>query len=273
MPSLPPVTIPADAMDKANEKVKTVDYYADLTDEERAEEDLPPRETPKADAPPDDKPVVAKPAAAVDDEEPEGDDALEGLFASIADLKETIDDRLGKPTPAKTEKEVDARLKAALESDDEETRYFAEQLQATNERIERIETAAQAERIARQTAKDDADFDAVQDSYLIGGKPMTDDQVDQVGKFIEANPEVGARLSIAQLTRVVFPDAVKAPKSPPAKGPGDAKPVNGDGHPVATIVDAGATGGGGPTRFTPRANETIDSAVSQFAKDVGWKRG
>lgn len=287
MPELPRLTIPADAFAKADEKAKTVDHYADLSDEERAEEGLPPRETAKEPAKEAAKPDPEKQAETAKPEpepekksEPEGDDEGENeedvdgtrLFEEIAGLREDIAASLGKPEPAATKKNEDPLLKAALEHDDEVVRGLAERLQKAEQRLEAREIEARESRIAAQTAKDDAEFDAVQSTYLIDGKPMTDEHVERVEKYILKNPDVGRSLSIEQLTRVVFPTATRAPKKPaPAKGPADSP--NGDGSPVATIVDQGA-GSGGTTggAFKPRPNETIESAIAEAGKRFGWKR-
>jgi hypothetical protein len=259
--------IPPGAAEKAEETAKTRDYYAELTDEERAAEGLPPREPAKADAAPGEKPPEEKPEVEEEKEEAEEesveaqDAATERLFEEIAGLREDIDSKLGKTEPAKTERQVDARLKAALESDDESIRFLAEQLQAANQRVEKVESDARAERIARQEIKDDADFDDVRANYTIGGKPMTKAHVEEVENYILKNPEVGSRLTIEEATLVVFKGAaVRAgPKSPPAKGPGGS--VNGKGSSVATIVDEGSAGGVAAGPWKPRPNETIESAM------------
>jgi len=111
----------------------------------------------------------------------------------------------------------------------------------------------------------------VQASYLIGGKPMTDAHCVKIEDYILDNPEVGRRLSIEQITRVVYPDAVRVTaKSPPAKGPGDA--ANGAGEPVATIVDRGGSTVATPGGFKPRPNESIQSAIDAYAASQGIKR-
>lgn len=269
MPAPTPVTIPADAAAKAEEKGKTVDYYADLTDEERAEEGLPPREAVKTETAPGDKPTTEQKTD--EEEQLEDDDATERLFEEIAGLREDIDSRLGKPEPVKTEKEVDKRLQAALDSDDDSTRYLAQQLQAANERIERIETGAREERVGRQLAKDDADFDAVRSAYTLEGKPLTEAHVEAIEDYILKNKEVGSRLTIEQVTRVVFPDAVRVgPKSPPAKGPGGS--VKDEGQPVATIVDEGSAGGAPAGPWKPRPNETIESALDAARARFGYPK-
>ena len=66
-----------------------------------------------------------------------------------------------------------------------------------------------SEEIAELREQVDADFGAVKKSYTIGGKPMTDAHVEAIRNCILENPEVGSRLSIEQVARVVFPDAVK----------------------------------------------------------------
>jgi hypothetical protein len=271
MPNLPPLTIPHDAAAKAEEKAKETDFYAELTDEERAEEGLPPRETAKPEEEkPEAEPDKAPDAEPDEEPEPDSDEATEQLFEQIAGLREDIQSAIGKPTPEATKPEEDPLLKSALEHEDPVIRGLAERLKETQDRLAAHDNEAREARIERQTAKDDADFDAVQASYLIGGQPMTDKQVEQVEDFILQNPDVGRRLTIEQVTRVVFPDATKAPKSPSAKGPGGSP--NGNGPPVATIVTGGTSGGAAPGKFVPRANETIESAIQEAGKRFGWKR-
>ena len=264
--------MPADAAEKSEEKAKQTDYYAELTDEERAAEGLPPRETAKADPAPGDKPepkpeVEAEPEGGEEDE-----DAAERLFEEIADLRKEISASLGKAEPAPKKKEEDYLLEAALDHNDPVVRGLAERLQAAEKRLGDTESEMRGERIGRQLAKDEADFDAVQSSYAIGGKAMTDAQIEAVEDYVLKNPEVGSRLSIEQITRVVFPDAVKVgPKSPPAKGPGTR--ANGEGSPVATIVDEGSAGGAPAGPWKPRPNESVESAVQEAGRRLfGVKR-
>lgn len=268
MADLPAFTMPADAIEKIEAKSKGVDYYADLTDAEREEEGLPPREAPKPEAAPAPAPAKPEPEPE-DDPEPESDEAIERLFEEVAGIREDIGAALGKPEPGKTESNKDPLLEAALEHDDPVIRGLAERLQNAEGRLAARENEAREARINQQLSKDDAEFDAVQSVYAIGGKPMTDKQVEQVEEYILKNPELGRRLSIEQITRVVFPDATKVAKAPPATGPG-ASP-NG-AAPVATIVDVGASGGGTSEPFKPRPNETMESAVAEFARRTGWKR-
>jgi len=271
--------IPPDAAEKAAEAAKTRDYYADLTDEERAEEGLPPREPAKAETAPGEKPPEEEPEEGEPEEEPEEesvedeDSATERLFEEIANLQESVDDALGRTKPARTEGEVDARLKAALESDDESTRFLAEELIAAKQRLERVELDARTERVDRQRTKDDTDFRNLQKGYTVGGKPMTKAQVEMVEDYIDANKEVGSRLDIEDVARVVFKDALGRvnPKSSPGKAPGGS--VNGKGSPVATIVDEGSAGGVTVGPWKPRPNETMESAVDAAgAALLGVKR-
>jgi len=272
MPAPSGTMIPPDAMDKANEKVKTVDYYADLTDEERAAEGLPPREPAKEPAPAE-KPPDEKPTEEEEETTAEDDDATLRLFEEVASLRKDLSDALeASETPPAAAKKEDLVLKAALEHEDPVVRELAGRLRDAEKRQEALETDARAERIGRQRAKDEADFTAVQATHTIGGKPMTDEQVEMVEDYIVANPEVGSRLTIEQVTRVVFPNAVKiGPKAPPASaGPGDSR--NGKGSPVATIVDEGSAGGATAGPWKPRPNESVESAVEAAAKRFGWKR-
>lgn len=270
MPYLPPVTIPADAFEKAEEKGKTVDFYAELTDEERIEEELPPREAVKSEPEPGKKPEPEPASETEDEPEPESDTAIESLFDEVARLREDIASAIGKPEPAPAAKE-DELLQAAREHDDPVVSGMVERVEELTKQLAELQGATRVERIARQQAKDDADFEAVQKAYNIGGKPMTERHIEQVEDYILQHPDVGSRLSIEQITRVLFQDAVRVgAKPPPAKGPGDA--ANGDGPIVATIVDSGSPGGAAPERFKPRANETIESAISEAGKRFGWKR-
>jgi hypothetical protein len=250
--------LPADAAAVAEEKAKTTDFYADLTDEERAEEGLPPREAaPATDPDPDPDP------------EPEPDDDATGrLFDEIAGLRDELAAAVGKPEP-KTEAQGDILLEAALDHDDPVVRGLAERLQKNEARLDAREVEARAERVTRQMAKDDSDFKAVQDSYQIGGKPMTDAHVDQVEKYLLNNKEVARHLSIEEATRRVFPQAERVGKpSSPERRP---KAAGGDGA-TATIVDSGSSGGAPAGSWQPRPNETIESAVEAFGRRVGWKR-
>lgn len=258
---------PPDAMEKV--EAKGTDHYADMTDEERAEEDLPPRITPeKADAAPGNK--------APEEEAPAGDEEVEEepaaadnkatlrLFEEIEGLKE----QLTKLEPAAAENETTDPL---LEHDDPAVRALAQRVVDAEKRLATQETQAKAERDARQEAKDTADFEAVQTAYLIGGKPMTDAQVAAVEDWMLANPTVGAHLSIEQCTRVVYPDAVKkAPEAPPAGGA--RARANAKGSPVATIIDEGSAGGAPAGPWKPRPNETVESAVQAFGRAAGWTR-
>jgi len=271
MPAPSGTMIPPDAMDKANEKVKTTDYYADLTDEERLAEGLPPREPAKEPAPAE-KPPEEKPVEEEEETPPEDDDATLRLFEEVASLRKDLglSPEASEASPAEAKKDDEA-LKAMLEHEDPAIRYLAERLRDAEKRQEALETDARAERIGRQRAKDEADFTAVQATHTIGGKPMTDEQVEMVEDYIVANPEVGSRLTIEQITRVVFPNAVKVgPKTPPARGPGDSR--NGKDSPVATIVDEGSAGGAPAGPWKPRPNESVESAVEAAAKRFGWKR-
>lgn len=254
-----PVTMPPDAAEKAAEKAKTTDYYENLTDEERAEEGLPAREAPKGDPEPAAKPdPEPEPEPDAGEPEPDEDGATGRLFEEIAAMREGLSAALGKPDSApRTEKE-DPLLSAALEHDDPVVRGMAERLQSAEKRLEATETDARNERIARQFAQDTADFDAVKASYVIGGKPMTDAQVEAVENYMLKNPEVGSRLTIEQATRVVFPDAAKVGRK--------AAPAKEDGSKAATIVDEGSAGGASAGPWKPRPNETIESAVAEAGR-------
>lgn len=268
MPDLSTVTFPADAAEKAEAKGKTIDFYENLTDEERTEEGLPPREP----VVPEPEPEPAPEADDDDEETDDGDDdATEKLFEEIAGLRQDLSASLGKSEPAPGKKEEDSLIAAALEHEDPVMRGFAERFQSAEKRLAEREAEAREERIGRQVAKDNADFDAVKSTYTIGGKSMSDAQIEMVENYISKNPEVGSRLSIEQLTRLVYPEAVKSASKPPsAKGPGGLG--NGGGSTVATIVTEGSAGGAPSGPWKPRANETIESAVQEAGKRFGWRR-
>lgn len=271
MPNLPTLTIPADAFAKADEKVTAnkTDYYTDLTDEEREAEGLPPREAPKPDPEPAKEPEPEK----EDEPEPDDDGSVEAtkkLFEDLAGLREDLKTAL-KPKDEPVKAERDELLEAALEHEDPVVRGLAERLKDTEDRLAARENGALQDKIERQLAQDDAEFDAVQSHYLIGGKPMTDDQVKKVEKFIIENPDVGRRLTIEQTTRVVFPDAARSAKPAPAK-PGPAGSTNGVAAPVATIVDSGSTAGAGKSQDGPRAYPDMQTAVREAGKRFGWTR-
>jgi len=268
--------IPADAMAKAEGKAEKVDFYAELTDAERAEEGLPPRETPKPEPAPGEKPG---PTATPDEEEESEDeedeeeggaeDATAKLFEEIASLREEIGDALGKSEPAPKGGEKDEELQALLEHDDPAIRANAERLQRAETRLAELETSARQERYDRQLAKDAAEFADVKENYTVGGAPITKSQIKEVENYILQNPEIGSRLSIEQITRLVYPNAVRSERrSPPAKGSGGSN--NGREPAVATIVTEGASGGASSEGFKPRPNETIESALGEARKRFGW---
>lgn len=270
--------IDADAMDKAEKKVaEGVDFYSDLTDEERAEEDLPPRETPKpADTPSETPPPAEDTPApdggddgAGDDEPTDTTDAADRLFAEIAELGAKIDAALGEKPP-KTEAKRDERLDALLEHEDPDVRYLAEQMIENKKQLAELVGAERARIFSAQAKQDDADFAAVMTAYQIDGKPMSKAHREQVEDYMLENPDAGAVLTIEEATKRVFPGAVKvSPKSPPARGPGDSSKA-GKQPAVATIVDQGSTGGAPQGKWEPRPNETVESAVAAFGKSRGW---
>jgi len=265
--------IDADAMDKAAEKVAAgTDYYSDMTDEERAEEDLPAREAPK----PEEKPATVAPAddpapkPDVEEEAPEQTDteAADRLLQEVRDLGAKLDSAIGEKPP-KTEAKRDEVIDAALEHEDPVVRGLAERLQETKKELDALKGAERARIYAAQEAKDNADFAAVMKTYLIDGKPMVKEHREQIEDYLYENEEAGAVLTIEEATLRVFPKAVKGgPKSPPARGPGDSRQDS--RLPVATIVDQGSTGAAPQGKWEPRPNETIDSAVAAFGKSKGW---
>lgn len=256
-----PVMMPPDAAEKAAEKAKTTDYYDNLTDAERAEEGLPPRETPNGKPEPAAKPdpdPEPEPEPEPDEVEAVEDEAGGRLFEEIASLREELTAAVGKTDPGPKVEEEDPLMVAALEHDDPVTRGLAERLQAAEKRLEAREAEARAERVSRQFAKDTADFDAVKASYTIGGKSMTKAQVEAVEDYMLNDKEAGRVLTIAEATLRVFPDAVKVGRK--------AAPAKENGSKAATIVDEGSAGGASVGPWKPRPNETMESAVAEAGR-------
>lgn len=245
------------------------DFYPELSDEERAAEGLPPRETPKEESKP-----VERPAA--DPDEREGREAAGGsdrdatarFSDEIAQLRHDLAEALadtGEPPEAETE---DHFLSAALEHDDPVVRGLAERLQSAEKQLKANDAVVREERVERQLAKDAADFDAVRANYAIDGRPVTDADIEAVENYILEHPTVGRELTIEAITRVVHPGAVKVGTKPAAKGPG--RPTAIEGGPVATIVDEGASGGAPPQPWKPGPNTNIEAAVRAAGERFGW---
>jgi two-component system chemotaxis sensor kinase CheA len=259
----------SEAVAEAAATAEKRDYYANLTDQEREEEGLPPLEAPKPAPAPDPEPEPEPETEA----EPDGggDSAVDELLDEIQGLRREFHEAIDEPETAKTETREGQLLASGLESDDPSVRAIAEMLQEAHKRLEAVETDARNERVERQLAKDASDFDAVKANYAIGGKPLTEEHIEKVEDYILSHKEVGSRLSIEEVTRVVLPDAVRVGSRPTAaKGPG--APTGVKGQPVATIVDEGASGGAPAAPWAPAPNETIESAVKAAGKRLGWTR-
>ena len=269
MPELTPISIPRD--EAAAAAAGTRDFYADLTDEEREEEGLPPRENPGNGKAGDGEGEGGQEGVEGEDI-PEGDEEDEGpaedasgrLFEEIGGLREDLNTLLGRDETTKNRSEDSELIEAALEHDDPVVRGMAKQLVEAQKALAEVQADAQNQRVARQIAQDAADFDAVVKSHTIAGVPMTDAHVGAIEKYILANPEIGKRLSIEELTRVVFPGAVKAFR-------GTSRASTKAGSKVATVVTEGGTGGAPARPWKPRTNETIESAVQAAASRFGWK--
>jgi hypothetical protein len=266
--------LPADVLEKSAEKAKTADYYDDLTDEERAEEGLPPRPE-KAPAAEPAKPAApaaepaAKPDEPADEPEVEDNEAIDELFNEIAGLREDIGAALGTPEPAPEGKE-DPLLAAAREHDDPVLKAMAARVEELTQQVTDLREHQRIDYVERQGQKDDADFNTVRAQYVIDGKPLTVAHRDQIEDWIMKHPEAGSRLSWPELVRVVHPEAVRATRRA-AKPPTDAaEPVN--GSPVATIVDQGATASAAGSTWKPGPNETMETAIAEAGKRFGWKR-
>lgn len=274
MPNPTPFTMPDEAREKilATAAEDTRGYYTNVPDDERAEEGLPsppatakPTEEPPATPETEPEADAAAPPVTAKAPQVESDPASERLFDEIAELRTTLEGAL-KKEPEPVVAEEDPLLAAALESDDPMIAGLARKLQETMEQQSALAAEAKELRIDRQEERDNAAFDAVQRDYEIDGKPMTDAHVEQVEDWIKANPEVGRRLTIEQIARVVLPSAVKAQPKAPERGPAPKAPAPNGGAPVATIVDVGTSGGAPAKPFVPRANETIESAMNEARK-------
>lgn len=270
---------PPDAFEKSAKAAETRDYYAGLSDDEREEEGLPGKEAPGKEEP---GPVEKPDAEAEGDEDDEdeddegegsgktdGRDATALLFDEIAGLRSDLSAALGERESAPESEAEDELLSAALEHDDPVIRGLAERLQNAERRLGAREQEAQAERVNQQLAKDDADFDAVRTEYAIGGKPLTKSQLREVEVYIVENPEIGSRLSIEQITRIVHPDAVRVGRRPSGKSGG---PKGEEGPAAATIIDEGSSGGTPAGPWKPRPGETMESAIEAAGRAFGWKR-
>lgn len=276
-----PTMLPPDAFAKSEEAAKDRDYYANLTDEQRAEEGLPPLEKPAGDPPPETEPTETEPE---EEESPDADEATGRLFDELAELRgqteamhEDLAARMGKPEPPATPSKQDELIEAALDHDDPVVRGMAEQLHAAQQQLAALTNEAKQQREARQLAKDTADFDDVKNSYTIDGKPMTDAQIEAVEDYLlePQNKEVARLLSIEEATRRVFPSAERVRTSPPPGKRPASRPGNGagEGGRTATIVDEGTSGGAPAGPWKPRNNETVESAVNEAGRRLfGVKR-
>lgn len=271
----PPFTLPPDALEKSAEKAKTQDAYAELTPEERAEEGLPPPEKPAA-APA--APVApAAPAAPVVEPEPvaeptDEDDRMEEFFENIASIREDLASALGGPEPAAEHPKDDPLLKAAQEHEDPVVRELAARLEDQKRQLEAMQSTARTERVSQQLKQDNADFSALSSTFVIAGKPVTQEHIDATETWMLQNPEVARRLPIETCFRIVHPDAVKgtaaAPAAPVSK-PG--KPA--EGPPAATIVTPETPGGAPAQPWKPGPNDNIETAMKAASQNVfGLKR-
>jgi hypothetical protein len=264
-----PAMFPDDALKKAEEK--GIDHYADLTDEEREAEGLPPR------------PGNEEPPAAEGGGEDEGaggeggeGDGLSGatiddLMAEIEGLKRDLGKALGKGESADEggEGEEDELLTAALEHDDPVVRGLAERHEKYQAALQSLIEEARETKVGQQLAKDNADFDAVAKNYAIEGNPLTQAQIERVEDYLLENPALAPILTIEEATLRVFPNAERIRRQPDkgaAPAPGGKQPA------VATVVAEG--GGAGPPAgpWKPRATETIESAVEEAGRRLGLKR-
>ncbi len=272
--------LPENAFEVASEK--GTDFYADLTDDERAAEGLPPREAAKAEAdpPPEDKaPVGDPPPDEVEEEEEEeeeaGDDAsAQEILDQIAGLRQDLAAEKGEKEP-KSEAKRDQWLEDALEDENPTVRAMAERIRDQQVRLDAVEAAARHDAEKRQLAQDDADRAALKENFTIGGKPMSNNQIQMVDEYMASNKEVARLLSFEEATRRVFPAAKRVEKSetPPAgKTVRTPAPSRGEGSTTATIVDGGSSGGAPAGPWKPGPGETVDSAIAAACKQFGWGR-
>lgn len=281
MPDLAPFQFPEGALEASAEKAAGKDFYSDLSDEERAEEGLPPPpgkpgeggEEDAGEGGDEDKGEVEEGAEADDEEDddsPPAEDATGNLLEEIESLYSDLNERVGNLEKPETREEADELIEAALEHDDPIVRGMAERLQKSEQALADIQADAKQQRVARQIAQDKADFDAVKSTHTIAGRPMTDAHVEAIEDWMYEHQAAMKELSIEQITRVVFPDAVKtSERAAPRSKNGAAER---GGAPTATVVTEGGTGGAPSGPWTPRANETIESAVEAAANRFGWKR-
>lgn len=284
MPGLPAFAIPEEAAAKLTQPA-TKDWYADLTDEERKEEGLPPREPAKAETPADTptpetpeetpQPTPGKepePEGDEEEETTETDDAVDRLFEEIEGLRGDLTAALGpKQEPPRTEQERDELMEAALDHDDPVVRVLAQRLQAAEAREAKRVEAERAEYVDRLEAEVDAEINAAKAVLVIDGKPMDEKQVARVALYMKENPEYGRVATFEEAARRVFPNVEKVAKPSPARSP-DGKFAPGKQPAVATVVTEGSPGVGSSEPFKPRPNETIESAVEAFGRAQGWKR-
>jgi hypothetical protein len=275
MPDLAPFTFPKGAAEELAQKAENRDYYSDLSDEEREAEGLPVREKPgNEDEKGQDRSASEEEGEqdeVGEEEEQEGEseespDDTENLFAEIEGLQE-LSGLLGQEAP-ESNTEIDELIEAGLQHDDPIIRALAQKSVDLKKKTDGLVANAENLVVAHQLAKDAAEFDAVKKSYTIAGAPMTDAQISQVEKYIIDHPAVGRELTIEQLTRIVFPDAVKAGRQSRVAVGAEEKP----GGKAARIIAEGGTGGAPAEPFQPRNNETIESAVEAAARRFGWKR-
>lgn len=264
--------IPEGAFQASEEASKTRDYYSNLSDEEREAEGLPARERPADPPPPEPEPADTDPDEDDDqDEEVPEDSATAALFDEISSLRQDLG--LGEPGE-KPEASEDALVQAARDHEDPVVRGMAKRMEEAEAELASLRAAARDQVIGQQLAQDDADFDAVQAGYLIGGKPMTDKHVQMVENYLLRNKQVAMHLSIEEATRRVFPNAERAgTRTSPNGRPVNSGRTAGAGEPTATIVDVGTSGGAPEGPWKPRMGESVESAVAAAgARLFGVKR-
>lgn len=256
--NVPAFTMPENAAEQMVKTAETRDYYKDLSDAEREAEGLPPREPVAEGEPASADAAATTPAAAPADDgaDPEGDDETERMFEEVARLTEEIEERT--PAAPSAEKQ-DELIETLLQHEDPAMQAVVAWLKEQGEKIAEFESERKEAIVSAHQKRAAAEVAILQRTYQIGGKPITDEQVVQVGNYMKTNP-AGAFLTVEEAALRVFPGAVKvkAAQSPPAKGPGVSAQNNGK---VATVVTEGASGGAPSGPWTPRPNETMDSAM------------
>jgi|SRR6266850_1126175 len=269
MPNLPNFTMPRDAAARAD--ANTTDFYASLSAEEREAEGIPAADAAKPEPEAKPEPAPDAPEAEPAAEPAEDELSLDQISEQISELTETISRRMAEPEP-ETKAEEDELLKAALAHDDPVVQGLAKRLQQAEQDLAAQRSATHADRVEREDTKLAAEEVALMNDYRVGGKPMTREHVDQVEDYLLQHPDLGRQLSLAQATRVVFPDAVRVgTNGATAAKPGAAS--GGKTQPVATIVDTGSSGAAPAEPWKPGPNTTMESAIKAAGERLlGVKR-